>query len=127
METLGTTGTDSTSMSGDGDANNLPEAARAAAQMGSRLTHKTADQLHRAASALRERASSSVTDTGAETRVTRFADNAAGAMDSAAEYVNGLSVTGVRDDLGTVIRRYPLQSLAVGFGVGFLAARIVRR
>jgi ElaB/YqjD/DUF883 family membrane-anchored ribosome-binding protein len=37
------------------------------------------------------------------------------------------TVSDVGQELTTFIRRYPLQSLLVGFGVGFLVAHVVRR
>lgn len=88
----------------------------------SNMTHTAADKLHKAAAVIRDRTSGS-----SDSRVTRFAGSTADVIENAAAYVDNASLTALRDDLGGVVRRYPFQSLAVSLGVGFIAARMIRR
>lgn len=83
-------------------------------------THSTAERIHKAADSLREKsAGNSVTN--------RIAGNAATAMDQAATYIDEFSTERLRDDFGALVRKRPLQSMAVGVLFGFIAARLIRR
>lgn len=87
-----------------------------------RIGQDAAGRLHRAAAALRDRVSDDQNP-----KLTRFASGAATAIDQAATYVEGASLARFKEDAAGVVRRYPIQSLAVGMGLGFLAARMIRR
>ena len=45
---------------------------------------------------------------------------------SSASYVQEQGFEGLMDDVGTLVRRYPLQAVLIGVGVGFLLARGLR-
>jgi gas vesicle protein len=47
-------------------------------------------------------------------------------MDSAGRYLQEEGLSGMADDLTTLIRRNPIPALFVGIGIGFLLARITR-
>jgi hypothetical protein len=51
----------------------------------------------------------------------------ASGLHSGGEYLSEHNVGDMLGDLSGVIRRYPIQSLLVGFGVGFLMARVTSR
>ncbi|NJO04888.1 MAG: hypothetical protein HC876_04805, partial [Chloroflexaceae bacterium] len=54
------------------------------------------------------------------------AHRAADMMDQSATYLQRSNPTDVRDDMERSIRSSPMQSLLIGFGVGFLFGRITR-
>jgi ElaB/YqjD/DUF883 family membrane-anchored ribosome-binding protein len=78
----------------------------------------TGDRLHDAARTIRERAPSG--------QVGEVADKAAAALEQGGNYLRRSDVGDVRSDLETIVREHPIQSLAVGFGVGFMIARSLR-
>lgn len=53
--------------------------------------------------------------------------NAAGALERGGRYLQQADVESIRGDLEGIIRRRPLESLAVGLGLGFIIARGLRR
>lgn len=55
------------------------------------------------------------------------ATTAASALERSGRYLQQADVESIRGDLETVIRRRPIESLAVGLGLGFLIARALRR
>jgi phage-related protein len=56
-------------------------------------------------------------------------DAAVGAKDKAVELTREAAskVEDIGQDVTALVRRYPLQSMLVGFGVGFLVAQVMRR
>ena len=59
--------------------------------------------------------------------VANVADTAADTLQRAGTYLQQQDLSDMRADLENIIREYPIQSLLVGFGVGYLLARSVRR
>ena len=59
--------------------------------------------------------------------VANVADTAADTLDRAGTYLQQQDLADMRADLEGMIRRYPVQSLLIGFGVGYLLARSTRR
>jgi len=47
-----------------------------------------------------------------------------GALDSAGGYLEEKGLSGIGGDFGEMIRRNPMAAMAVGFGLGFLLARL---
>jgi hypothetical protein len=47
-------------------------------------------------------------------------------LDSGGAYLQEHDLRGMADDMTNLIRRYPIQSLLVGIGVGFLLAKATR-
>jgi vacuolar-type H+-ATPase subunit H len=50
----------------------------------------------------------------------------AGTLESGGEYLQEHNLHGMAQDMTSLIRRYPLQSLLVGIGIGFLISRATR-
>src|SRR5438876_7762228 len=71
------------------------------------------------AATLRERAP--------EGRMGEVAMGAADALKRGGDYLESADLNVVRGDLEDLVRRYPMHSLAIGFGLGFLLARAFRR
>jgi ElaB/YqjD/DUF883 family membrane-anchored ribosome-binding protein len=59
-------------------------------------------------------------------RTTELAYQAAGGLERGAEYLRDADLNNMRGDLETMIRKYPVQSIAVGLAAGFLLARVFR-
>jgi len=55
------------------------------------------------------------------------ADSAAETLQRAGTYLQQQDLTDMRSDLENLIRRHPVESLLVGFGLGYLLARSMRR
>ncbi len=47
-------------------------------------------------------------------------------IEAGGTYIREQGVSGIAEDLGDVIRRNPLPSLAIGFTIGFLIAQVIR-
>jgi hypothetical protein len=63
----------------------------------------------------------------ASDRLTRAADNLAERTESVGGYLQDHDVRAMADDVADVIRRYPVQSLLVGLGMGFMLGRLTTR
>ncbi len=50
----------------------------------------------------------------------------ANTLDSSGAYLQEHNLSGMAEDMTHLIRRYPIQSLLVGIGVGFLLAKATR-
>lgn len=83
---------------------------------------KISRKLNDAASSLRPSTSSEVSS-----RLDPVKRRVANYMDSAASYLESADLQSVRGSTSDLIRRYPLGSLALGFGVGMLLGKMVRR
>jgi ElaB/YqjD/DUF883 family membrane-anchored ribosome-binding protein len=90
---------------------------QAAAKVDDAMT-VTGDRMSDVARTLRERA-----PTGQAGDV---AENAARALERGGDYLRRSDVQAVRRDLETIVRDHPIESLAVGLGIGFLLARSMR-
>jgi ElaB/YqjD/DUF883 family membrane-anchored ribosome-binding protein len=55
------------------------------------------------------------------------ASGVAGTLESGGAYLQEQNLRGMAEDATSLIRRYPLQAILVGVGVGFLVARALRR
>jgi ElaB/YqjD/DUF883 family membrane-anchored ribosome-binding protein len=64
---------------------------------------------------------------GPQRRVGRTVEQMARKLESSADYLSGSSTTELRDEMTGVIKRYPLRSLGVIFGVGLLLGTAFRR
>lgn len=88
-----------------------------AASKADRAAAAAGEKLESAADALRGKAPSS----GAmATAATAVADQ----LESAGAYPQEQGLSGMMDDVGSLIRRYPVQSLLIGVGLGYFLARI---
>jgi len=93
--------------------------AQAAAKADDAMT-ATGSQMHTIAQTIREKAP-------VEGRVGEVAQQAASVLDRSGSYLEQSDLNDVRGDLEQMIKRYPVQSLLVGLGVGYLLARATRR
>src|SRR5438270_12211914 len=50
----------------------------------------------------------------------------AGTLESSGRYIKEQGLTGIGEDLNTLIHRYPMQSVLIGIGIGFGMARFTR-
>lgn len=64
---------------------------------------------------------------GPQQRVGRTVERVAKKLESSADYLSGVSSTEIRDDMAGMIKRYPIRSLGVFFGVGLLLGTAIRR
>ena len=104
-------------------ANRAQSGARqAAAETSSRANELSAaagDRLKSAADTIRERAPR---DGMWGTAATAVADR----LEGAGMYLQEENLAAIAEDVGSIIRRYPVQSLLVGATIGFLLGRIRR-
>ena len=56
-------------------------------------------------------------------KVRATTNQVADTLESAGNYLEDKSLQGMVDDVAGVIRKYPLQSLLIGIGIGFLLSR----
>ena len=91
-----------------------------AADRADEATTTVGTKMTEAAQTLRQRAPSSGPMADA-------ADKAAETLDRAGSYLQRQDLNDMRADLEGVIRRYPIESLLVGLGIGYLLARSARR
>jgi len=109
-----------------GDA--LDQAKAKGGEIQENVQHATEQGMDKAASAaeglagtLREKADQLPGD-----RTTELAYQAAGGLERGAEYLRDADLNNIRGDVETMIRKYPMQSIAVGIAAGFLLARLFR-
>ena len=77
--------------------------------------------LHGAASSIRKRAQE-----GAKA-IEKLADNTASGLDEAGSYIEEHDLTQTINESRQLVRRYPVESLIVAAGVGFLTGFAIRR
>ena len=96
------------------------EAGAQAAVKADEAMNATGGQLTTFAQTIREKAPT-------DGRVGEVAQQAADVLERSGSYLQESDLNDVRGDLEQMIRRYPVQSLLVGLGVGYLLARATRR
>lgn len=94
------------------------DTGRQAGERADSAINTAGDRMHDAARTIRERAPGG--------QVGDVASQAADALDRGGDYLRSKDVNSMRGDLETIVREHPIQSLAVGFGVGFMIARSMR-
>lgn len=106
----------------------LEQAKNKGGELQENIQHAAGQGIDKAASAaeglagtLREKADQLPGD-----RTTELAQQAAGGLERGAEYLRDADLNNVRGDVETMIRKYPVQSIAVGLAAGFLLARVFR-
>lgn len=63
----------------------------------------------------------------ARERITTAADTVAEKAQSVGSFLQERDIAGMADDVADVIRRYPVQSVLVGIGAGFMLGRMTSR
>lgn len=92
-------------------------------------TDKAKDAAREAADSAREKAGSTadyVQDKAGDA-AEYVQDKASSAYHAVSDYVSDMDLKGMGQDLTSLIRKYPLASVAVGIGVGMLLAGLTRR
>lgn len=96
------------------------EAASSAATLGSQPISAVGEKIGSLAGVIREKAPH-------EGAVGTAATTVAEKLDAAGSYLQEKNLDHVMGDLSGVIRRYPVPSLLIGLGIGYLLARSTRR
>jgi hypothetical protein len=80
------------------------------------------------ASSAAEQARGAVSSLGekAQDVASQIGQKASDTWEAGREYVTEHGFTGMMDDLASIIRRNPIPSLLIGFGLGFMLARTLR-
>ena len=95
----------------------VKRAANETVEAAQRLTERAADTLGSAGERVREHLPGSGEAAQAADAVTR-------GVKQAADYLQKEGMTGIVEDLEVLIRRYPLQTLLLGLGCGYLLSRL---
>jgi len=120
---------ESTSTIAQGDEESCAEAKRkqgrqryvnSAVEHTGTLLRNLSEKVRSVAESLRE-------EQGPQKRVGRTVERVAKKLESSADYLSGTSSTEIRDDMAGVIKRYPIRSLGLFFGVGLLLGTALRR
>ena len=98
----------------------VEEAAASAATMASQPISAVGEKIGSLAGAIREKAPH-------EGAMGTAATTVAGKLDAAGSYLQERNLDHMMSDLSGMIRRYPVPSLLVGLGIGYLLARSTRR
>ncbi|MEN9845039.1 MAG: hypothetical protein RIS36_186 [Pseudomonadota bacterium] len=85
-----------------------------------KLLRNLSQKVRAAAESLRE-------EQGPQQRVGRTVERVAKKLETSADYLSGTSSTEIREDMRSVVRRYPIRSLGVLFGVGLVLGAGLRR
>jgi hypothetical protein len=96
------------------------EAASAATATGSQSIASVGEKIESLAGTIREKAPHEGTIGTAATAV-------AEKLDAAGSYLQTKDVDHMVEDLSGLVRRYPIPSLLIGLGIGFLIAKSTRR
>ncbi len=91
-----------------------------AVEQTSKLLRNLSQRVRSVAESLRE-------EQGPQRRVGRTVERVANKLESSADYLSGTSTTELRNDVASVVKRYPLRSVGVLFGVGLLLGTAIRR
>jgi ElaB/YqjD/DUF883 family membrane-anchored ribosome-binding protein len=107
------------------------ETLSSAASKASNLASQVGQRAEDAVSSVGERMhdlGSSVRERGPQSGVLGSATSAvASGLETTGDYLHEQGISGMFEDVTALVRRFPIQSLLVGFGIGFLMARAMRR
>jgi hypothetical protein len=104
----------------------VSETAEAARHRAQEFASATATQARDMTSRLGHRVrefAGKVRDKSPHERLRTTTNQVADRLDSAGTYLEEKSFEGMIDDVAAVIRKYPMQSLLIGIGIGFLLSR----
>jgi hypothetical protein len=102
------------------------DAANKAGDMAKNVGHKAEDAVSSVGGQMKSLAGTIREKAPHEGVVGSTATAVANTLDSSGEYLQKHNLSGMAHDTTNVIRRYPIQSLLVGIGVGFLLAKVTR-
>lgn len=101
-------------------------AASKAGDLASNLGDKAEDAVSSVGGQMKTWAGSLRENAPHEGMIGSAADAGAKTLDRVGSYLQEQNLSGMADDMTNLIRRYPIQALLVGMGVGFLFARATR-
>lgn len=93
---------------------------KAAIEQTGKLLRSLSQKVRSVAESLRQ-------EQGVSQQVGKTVERVARRLESSAEYLSGATSHEVRGDVRGVVQRYPMRSLGVLFGVGFLLGAAMRR
>jgi len=99
--------------------------AHKASDAASAVGHKAEDATSAVGSGLQTAADKVRDYTPSEGMLGSASRGVAGALDSAGKYVEDRNLTGMMDDVTSLIQRNPIPALLLGLGVGFLIGRVL--
>ena len=102
------------------------DAANKAGEMAKNVGHKAEDAVSSVGGQMKSLAGTIREKGPHEGIVGSTATAVANTLDSSGGYLQEHNLSGMAHDTTNVIRRYPIQSLLVGIGVGFLLAKVTR-
>ncbi len=102
------------------------EAANKAGDMAKNVGHKAEDAVSSVGGQMKSLAGTIREKAPHEGIVGSTASAVANTLDSSGAYLQEHNLSGMAEDMTHLIRRYPIQSLLVGIGVGFLLAKATR-
>lgn len=109
-------------------AGTVTEKAKGAAAVAGRAASQAVDSATCSAGSGLQSAAEGVRGYGPQEGMMGRATSAvAGALDSSGRYLSEEGMSGIAEDLTGMIRRYPVASMLVGVGVGFLLAQMTTR
>jgi hypothetical protein len=107
------------------------ETLSSAASTASNIASKVGEKAEGAVSSVGEKMhdlGSTVRERGPHSGVLGSATSAvASGLESTGDYLHEQGISGMFGDVTALVRRFPIQAMLVGFGVGFLTARALRR
>ena len=109
-------------------------------QMGKEAVNEASDKARRFAQEVHDGVDGALSSVGSKARdaadtirsnspssLAPVSDKVASAIDKSGKYLEDKGVSGIAGDASSLIRRYPLASIAIGFGAGLFLARKMTR
>lgn len=106
---------------------NVESAVSSVREMGEEAATRVSQAASSMGGRIRSAAESVRETTSAEGPVAHAANSVADKLDRIGGYLEEQDLAGVRDDVEGIIRRYPVETLLVGLGMGYLLARRLYR
>jgi hypothetical protein len=102
------------------------DVARRAGDMASNVGHRAEDTVSGVGERMRHLAGTIRQRAPHEGIFGTAAESVAGSLEASGRYLEEQNLSGIANDTTNLIRRYPLQAVLVGIGIGFLMARAMR-
>jgi ElaB/YqjD/DUF883 family membrane-anchored ribosome-binding protein len=118
-------GTENTATSVMDTARNVAENVKDKAKQAGEFVRDKADTAASSAGKGMENLASTIRDKGPrEGMLGQATSGVAGALDSTGRYLEEQGVSGMVDDLTSMIKNHPVPAILIGIGLGFLLARL---
>ncbi|WP_164928521.1 hypothetical protein [Gloeobacter violaceus] len=104
-----------------------PEAAPPGAESKASVQERLDRALHEAARKLEETAEQFERLGSQGTKASEYSQKVASQLRTGARYLEGAEVDDLLERTRSTVRRYPVASLGIAFGVGFVLARLLKR